>query len=507
MLAAESCWPLKRSRPMDGRLEARARPLQRLERERARKICRRGKAARSNHAERRHRGHELRPVDEREPLLAGQPDRLEPDGTERGRAVQELPVDERLALPHQRERQVGERSEVAARTDGPARRHPRQHAAVQALDEKLDRGDVSAGEPLGQCVRPQQHRRADDIVGIRLADAAGMASEQPELQLLGELLRDVRRNELPEACVDAVRVLALHPVHELASGPHSDSRGVSQLGRSSLDGDLPHLREGQVLPRQHGGAGHSASLERSTFSRTPGRVDAGDVFSGVLGGPHDGGGNEPDELSSRAPRRLVPRPRHATRRTTSWSGARSTSITFMLTCTRPDPGSTVRSPARQACRRSTRGSPLRSHARRRRRRSQARRCRRRGTAARPRGRRQSAARCRAARRPASSSPASTRRRSSSSPPRRKNAGRRPAGELAVVEDRQAELAADSTRERPRGRDRSRHIARHERARAGRHRRRRRADGRPCARAGRPAPPPRRSPRAAIRRSLRRHPRA
>ena len=195
MFAAESCWPRSGRERWIGRQEARARALQRLERERAREIRSRGEATRSNHAERGHRGHELRAVDEREPLLAREPDRLQPDGAERSGPVQELPVDERLALPDERQRQVCERSEIAARAHGPARGHPRQHAAVQTLEQELDRDDARAGESLGERVRPQQHRRADDVVGVRLTDAARMASEEPELQLLGELLRDVGRHE------------------------------------------------------------------------------------------------------------------------------------------------------------------------------------------------------------------------------------------------------------------------------------------------------------------------
>ena len=43
-----------------------------------------------------------------------------------------------------------------------------------------------------------------------------MAAQEAELELLGELLRDVRGHEAAEARVDAVGVLALDAVDELA---------------------------------------------------------------------------------------------------------------------------------------------------------------------------------------------------------------------------------------------------------------------------------------------------
>ena len=62
--------------------------------------------------------------------------------------------------------------------------------AVEHVDEQLDRLDARAGEALGERVRAQEHRRPDDLVRVRLADAAGVAAQQPELQLRRLLRRD-----------------------------------------------------------------------------------------------------------------------------------------------------------------------------------------------------------------------------------------------------------------------------------------------------------------------------
>ena len=69
---------------------------------------------------------------------------------------------------------------------------------------------------------------------IRLADAARVRAEQPELQLLGQLFRDGARDEATEPGVDAVRVLARAvrgALDELARGAHLLARGVGEHGR------------------------------------------------------------------------------------------------------------------------------------------------------------------------------------------------------------------------------------------------------------------------------------
>ena len=191
-------------------------------------------------AERALRRHELRAVDQREPFLRDEPDRLEPGALERLAAVEQLALEPRLALADERQREVRERREVAGRADRAARRHVRQHAAVQALEQQLDGLDARAGVALRERVRAQQHRRAHDLVGIRLAHAAGMRPQQAQLQLLGQLLRDRLRDEPAEAGVDAVRVLAARrarrarrPRAPRASCPRASSESAAAGRRST----------------------------------------------------------------------------------------------------------------------------------------------------------------------------------------------------------------------------------------------------------------------------------
>ena len=136
-----------------------------------------------------------------------------------------------------------ERSEVARGTDRAARRHSRQDAAVQTVEQQLDRLDPRARVALGERVGAQQHRRAHDVVGVRLAHAARVRAEQPKLQLLGLLLGDLLRDEPAEARVHAVGVLAGalgDPLDNGAGGQHLlAARRGEHRRRRPLDRDRP----------------------------------------------------------------------------------------------------------------------------------------------------------------------------------------------------------------------------------------------------------------------------
>ena len=163
------------------------------------------------------------------------------------------------ALADERQREVRERSKVAARPDRAAARHVREHAAVDALDQELDRLDPRARVALRERVRAQQHRRAHDLRRVRLADAAGVAAQQPQLQLLGQLLRDRRRDEASEAGVDPVRVLAVPCAARSTSSraaSHPRAR-ASASATGALDRDLPDVVDGEVLAAQRATLDHA----------------------------------------------------------------------------------------------------------------------------------------------------------------------------------------------------------------------------------------------------------
>ena len=97
---------------------------------------------------------------------------------ERVGAVQTPAFDHRLALSDEGEGQVRERREITARANRAARRYDREDAAIEALDEQLDRLDSRSREASSPTYSPQQHGPANDLVRVRLTDSACMAAQE-----------------------------------------------------------------------------------------------------------------------------------------------------------------------------------------------------------------------------------------------------------------------------------------------------------------------------------------
>ena len=224
-------------------MEARRRSLQRLERHRAGDVGDACEATRANERERGHRGHELRAVDEREAFLRREHDRREPGRGECLGAAQQ-PARRRAPRPSPTSGSArcasGARSPLAP-TEPRAGTYGTSPAAEQR-EQQLDGLDADAGVALRERVRPEQHRGAHDVVGVRLADAAGVAAQQPQLELGRLLGRDRLGDEAPEARVDAVRVVAdLGFEKARARAIRSRAaRSPSDAGRP-LDRDVPDI--------------------------------------------------------------------------------------------------------------------------------------------------------------------------------------------------------------------------------------------------------------------------
>ena len=99
--------PPERPRRVNLRQEARARALERFQRDRAGDVGRLREPIRPRQAQRAERGHELRPVHQRQPLLRLQANRLQPGRLERLSAGQDPAVEPRFTLTYQRKREVG----------------------------------------------------------------------------------------------------------------------------------------------------------------------------------------------------------------------------------------------------------------------------------------------------------------------------------------------------------------------------------------------------------------
>ena len=182
---------------------------------------------------------------------------------------------------------------IAARADRPARGDDRDDSAIEALDEQLDRGDVRAREPLGERVRAQEHRRSNDLVRIRLANAACMAPEKPHLELFGLVLGDMSGHETAESGIHAVGVLAVNRIDKLPCGTHPIHRSRGHLCDSVTECDIPYIGESEIFPGQGDRPRHELSLVVAPGSPEPLRAAANTSHAVVLSRPHPFGMRPP----------------------------------------------------------------------------------------------------------------------------------------------------------------------------------------------------------------------
>ena len=99
---------------------------------------------------------------------------------------------------------MSEGGEIAAGPDRSLRGDERMDAAVQHLDQQLERLETHAREAARQHVRAQQHERARLRLAERCADAGRMRAKQVQLQLAQAVERNPDVGEAAEAGRDAV---------------------------------------------------------------------------------------------------------------------------------------------------------------------------------------------------------------------------------------------------------------------------------------------------------------
>jgi hypothetical protein len=120
-----------RAHRLESGVEGDGGALEGLERERARHDSGVEHTACVVHRERPNSGHEVGAVDERQALLGGQRQGLQPGPAQGVLAAQPLLLERGLALPHQHQPEVRQRRQVPGGTDRAAARHHRYHAAVE----------------------------------------------------------------------------------------------------------------------------------------------------------------------------------------------------------------------------------------------------------------------------------------------------------------------------------------------------------------------------------------
>jgi len=174
--------------------------------------------------------HELRPVDEREPVLRPQRDGRQPLAREHvGRRAFFSAVPE-LSLADEREGEVGQRREVARGAEAAAAGHDGHEPAARHLQQafQYERGD--AREPEPQRVRLQAQHPSRDGGRDRRAHADGVATEEVDLKPLHVGAPDARAGEGAEAGVEAVVRLAVVQRRFYQPAARLHARGRSAQG-------------------------------------------------------------------------------------------------------------------------------------------------------------------------------------------------------------------------------------------------------------------------------------
>ena len=159
---------------MDARVERRIRAARGVERQSAGRERRAKQGLGLEQADERVRRRELRAVEQREPLLRLERERLEPNRGQRFGRRHDAIVEESLADADHGGGHMGERREVARSADRALRGNDRRHAAVEHRADAIDRPGRDAGGALPQAAEFQRHHEPRDGNRNRLADAGGM---------------------------------------------------------------------------------------------------------------------------------------------------------------------------------------------------------------------------------------------------------------------------------------------------------------------------------------------
>ena len=147
-------------------------------------------------------------------------------------------------------------------------------AAVQQLDEQLERLGPHAGEAACQDVRAQQQQRARLGLAERIADSRRVRAQQVELQLAQAVERDVDVGEVAEAGRDAV-----------------DDRAA----RDRVVDDAPGGRDRRARRR---GERDRASAARHRLERVEVEAAAVDGEGKGVGGVAHPGGSKPESSTA-----------------------------------------------------------------------------------------------------------------------------------------------------------------------------------------------------------------
>ena len=214
------------------------------------------------------RGCHRRPVDQRQPLLGLQLQRLEPCLPQRLGPIQPLSLVDGLPLADEHQRQVGQGSQVATGTQRADAGDDGKHPAIEQRQQRLDHLQPHAGVAPDQRVGSNGQRRPRRLLVQRLAYPGGVAAHQVALQFGYLLQGDDAVLKSPEAGGDAVGHLAAsQQSFDPLAGPADAWQDFGGQPDGAAAGDGDHVLDGQTLAVEHNRVIHRSPPHRRVYPR------------------------------------------------------------------------------------------------------------------------------------------------------------------------------------------------------------------------------------------------
>jgi hypothetical protein len=210
-------------------------------------VGRRQQPAEVGQGQHQHPEHAVGAVDEGQPLLLGQLDRLDAALPQRLRRPAEHPRPVAYgALAHQRERHGRQRGQVPGAAQRAVLVHDRRDARVEHGGVGLRGLHAYAGAPGGQRGQPQEHQRAHDLALHLGPRSRRVRADQAALELGPPLRGDVRGGERAEAGGDpVVRPVVLGQLlHDVPGAGDLGQRLVGEPHAGAAPGDADDVLRG-----------------------------------------------------------------------------------------------------------------------------------------------------------------------------------------------------------------------------------------------------------------------
>ncbi len=212
-----------------------------------------------------HAEHAVGAVEKGETFLLAQFDRLDAvRGEEFGGRAYGTVGALGVALPHERERAVGQRCEVAGAAEGAVLVHDRGDTGVEEVGHRLRDLGPYAGAPGADGLQPQEHQGTDNLPLHPRPHSGGVRADDVALELCAQLGADVPGRQGPEAGAHAVHGVRLgrQRLDDLAGRAEGGHRLLGKFDAG------PGTRHGEHVGRGHAVCPHHHSVHIHIQERT-----------------------------------------------------------------------------------------------------------------------------------------------------------------------------------------------------------------------------------------------